>query len=73
MSFTHLQLEALRKLTGMHDGPMSKALRAVLVDGARNVDAAVAQGISTSGVNRRVMECRRKIELAKIVAGMKAG
>ena len=72
MSFTHLQFEALRKLTGMHDGPMSKALRAVLVDGARNVDAAVAQGISTSGVNRRVMECRRKIELAKIVAGMKS-
>lgn len=68
---THEQFDALMRLTGMHSqSATSAALRDVFVDGARAADAARAHGITAGGVNNRAMELRRKIALAKIVAGI---
>lgn len=65
---THAQFDALAQLTGMHQSPTASALRDVLVDGVRPVDAAPAHGITTQLLRNRLTVVRRKIALAKIVA-----
>ena len=67
---THAQFAALAQLTGMHQSPTAAALRDVLVNGARPVDAAPAHGISTQSLRQRLVVVRRKIALAKIVASI---
>ena len=69
-ALTAAQFAAIVELTGMHKASATAAaLRSVFVDGSRPVDAAALHGIAAGSLHRRAMELRRKIALAKIVAG----
>lgn len=64
------QFEALAALLSMQPGPSMVAARAVLVDGARGVDAAGQAGMGRSGVSNAVARMTRTLALARRAAGV---
>lgn len=64
------QFDALASLISMKAGPSMAAARAVLVDGARGVDAAAQAGIGRSGASDAVKRITRALTLARRAAGV---
>ena len=62
---TAAQFEAVATLAQLRAGPQREAARLVLVDGARQVDAARAAGCSPTGLSNTLRTCRRVLDLAQ--------
>lgn len=67
-SLTAAQFEAVATLAQLRTGPQREAARLVLVDGARQVDAARAAGCSASAASNTLAVCRRVLGLARQAA-----
>lgn len=66
---TAQQFEALSKLLKLRQGAQRDAARMVLVDCARQADAARAAGCSPSALGNTLRACRNGLELARAVVG----
>ena len=70
MTMTADQFEALAKLLRMKPGDVQNAVRAVLVDGVQQSDAARANGVTRQQVGNSVRRCRDGMALARAAAGI---
>lgn len=65
------QFAALSELLRLRDSPAREGARLVLIEGAALSEAARAAGTGRQNVYRAVQACRRGIELARAVCGIR--
>ena len=67
---TATQFEALAKLLQMKTSDVQNAVRAVLVDGVQQSEAARTNGVTRQQVGNGVQRCRNGMALVRVAAGI---